>query len=272
MPEPSPTPVELFCRDEGNGPALLFVHGVGGSHTVWNLVLAGLGGRYRALAPDLRGHGRSPAPPGAVYGFEELEADLVQLLDGKRIETVHLVGLSAGALLALKTALDRPQRVRSLTLIAGSVYSDNHTKAVSDRWAETYNHDGPDGLALRLLKDLYYPDWIEEHMEVADQVREQMRSADFRGPALWAREAVRFDERPRIAQLRVPTLLIQAMDDQVVDPAHGRILRQSIPSAQLRILAQTGHMVPVERPRETVEALVAFVDSVEKGRSPAASA
>lgn len=257
--------LELHCRDEGTGPAIVLLHGVGGSHTVWNLLLRELPPKYRVLAPDLRGHGQSLAPPGTPIGFADLEADLVRLLDSKGIRAAHLVGLSAGALLALRFGLDHPDRLRSLTMIAGSVYGDSHTRAVSDRWTETYAKEGADGLTLRLLKDLYYPDWIEAHMEFADQLREQIHRGEFRAPVLWAREAVQFDERGRIAQLKVPTLIVQGMDDQVVDAAHGRILRQSILAAQIRIFAQTGHLVPVERPKESAEALATFVDGVESG-------
>lgn len=261
--------IDLYCRDEGQGSPIVFLHGVGGSHTVWNLVAAGLVDRYRVLAPDLRGHGRSPAPAAASYGFADLEADLIQLLDRRSIESAHVVGLSAGALLALRFSLDHSSRVRSLTMIAGAVYTDSHTRAVSARWAEAYATDGAEGLTLRLLKDLYYPDWIEAHMELLDQLREQLETSDVRAPSRWGLEAAQFDERGRIAQLAAPTLVVQAMDDHVVDPAHGRILRQSIPSAQLRILAQTGHMVPIERPQETIQAIAGFVDAVEAARSGA---
>ena len=53
------------------------------------------------------------------------------------------------------------------------------------------------------------------------------------------------------------------MDDEVVDASHGRILRQSIPGSKIRIFAQTGHMVPIERPEETAEAIEAFVREVD---------
>ncbi len=258
-----PSALDLYCRDEGEGPPLLLLHGVGGTHTIWNDVIPALSPRFRVLAPDLRGHGRSVMPREATVGFADLKADLFRLLAAKGVDRAYLVGLSAGALLALRIALDEPDRVRGLVLIGGSVYTDAHTRAITERWAEAYAQEGAEGLTLRLLKDLYYPDWIEAHMEVIDQLGDQMRRADFRAPALWANEALTFDERNRIAQLTVPTLIVQAMDDQVVDAAHGRILRQSIPGAQLRILAQTGHLVPIERPKETADAIATFVTGVE---------
>jgi len=255
--------VPLFCRDEGTGPAVVLLHGIGADHTIWNAVIPHLVGHLRILAPDLRGHGRSKAPETAGYRFEDLEADLVALLETKQLASAHLVGLSAGALLALRTGLDVPARVRSVTLIGGAAYTDGHTRAVAERWAETYATDGADALAIRLLKDLYYPDWIEAHMDFADKVREEVPRHDYRTAIRWAREVASFDERARVASLRPPALIVQAMEDEVVDASHGRILRQSIPGSRIRIFAQTGHMVPVERPEETAEAVGSFVREVE---------
>ena len=260
--------VPLAGRDDGAGPPVVLLHGLGADHTMWNGVIPLLSSRFRVLAPDLRGHGRSPAPETARYGFEDLAADLLAFLDAKGIASAHLVGLSSGAMLALKLGLDHPERVRSVTLLGGAVYTDGHTRAVAERWGETYAREGPDALAIRLLKDLYYPDWIEAHMEIADRLREEVPQRDYRAAIHWAREASRFDERARVATLRPPALVIQAMDDQVVDAAHGRILRQSIPGCRIRIFAQTGHMVPVERPEETAEAITTFVLEVERSAAP----
>ncbi|HLN51447.1 MAG: alpha/beta fold hydrolase [Thermoplasmata archaeon] len=261
-------PTDLYALDEGTGPALLLLHGVGANHTVWNAMIPRLLPGFRVIAPDLRGHGRSPSPPGSAYTFDEHVGDLLRLLDTKSVPAAHFVGLSAGALLALRAGLDRPTRCRSVTMIGGAAYTDAHTRSIAERWAETYAKEGPDRFALRLLKDLYYPDWIEAHMDFADRVRKEVRDQDF-GPATrWATEVATFDERARIATLSAPALIIQAMDDQVVDASHGRILRQSIPGSQIRILAQTGHMIPVERPAEAAESIRSFVRSVEERRGP----
>jgi len=262
--EPAGPTVALHCLEDGEGPVVVLLHGLGADHTVWNGMIPLLREKFRLLAPDLRGHGRSPSPPDGGYRLEGLEADVLALLDHRQVGTAHFVGLSAGAQLALRLGLDHPSRVRSVCLIGGSVYTDSHMRAVAERWAETYAREGGDALAIRLLKDLYYPDWIEAHMEFADRVREEVPRHDFRGAVSWGREVASFDERSRVATLRPPALMIQAMDDEVVDASHGRILRQSIPGSKIRILAETGHMVPIERPEETAEAIATFVREVEE--------
>jgi pimeloyl-ACP methyl ester carboxylesterase len=265
-------PVPLHARDEGTGPAVLLLHGVGLSHAIWNRVVPGLASEFRVLAPDLRGHGASPNPPGSHFSLSELEGDLAALLDAKGVPTAYVVGLSGGALLALRFALDRPDRVKGLVLISGSAYTDAQTRSVVQRWRETLEKDGPDAFGLRLLKDLYYPDWIEAHLDYADIVREAVRHQDWTAANKWSDAMAKFDEKSRIATLRIPTLIVQAMDDQVVDASHGRILRQSIPGAQIRILPETGHMIPVERPTETVESVRAFLRAAEATRPTSGSA
>jgi pimeloyl-ACP methyl ester carboxylesterase len=263
VPESAAPPLELKCRVEGHGTAILLLHGVGGSHTVWNEVLPGLANEFLVLAPDLRGHGRTPGPAGSQYTFSEMMGDIVHLFDEREIDSAHLVGLSAGAFLALRMTLDRPERVRSLTMVSGAAYADSHTRAIAERWNETYTKEGPDRFALRLLKDLFYADWVEANLDYADALREEVKHQDY-GPAVrWARSMASFDERARIASVSRPTLIVQAMNDTVVEASHGRILRQSIPGSQIRILAETGHMVPVERPQELRDAVLTFVRSVE---------
>lgn len=268
MPEPHAPAVELTVRTEGRGPPLVLVHGLGGDHTVWNQVLPRLTAGRTLLVPDLRGHGRSPSPAGSSYSFPELEADLLDLLDRRSIEATDLVGLSAGGFLALQFALDHPDRVRRLVVIGAAAHCDNHTRAVAERWAEVYRDEGFDAYALRLLKDLFYPDWIEAHLEVADAFTEKLRSIDLKGPIQWGLSIRAFDLRGRLGRLRRPTLVIHGVDDQVVDSAHARLLRVSIPGAELKLLPQTGHLPPVERPDVTGDAIR---DWVERPDPPAAA-
>lgn len=261
-------PVELSFREEGSGPAVVLLHGLAGDRLLWNPVIAHLSDEFHVVAPNLRGHGDAPLPPGSTFSFDELEGDVLALLDRNGMSAVHWVGFSAGAFLAMRLALNHPHRSRSLALVSGAAYCDAHQKAVMDRWWNTYDREGPDAFALRLLKDLYYPDWIEAHLEVADLLREEVVHRDYTAARVWSKALTTFDEKNRIASLQLPTLMVQAMDDAVVDASHGRILRQTISGAQIRILVQTGHMVPTERSSELAESIRALVRRAEDQPEP----
>jgi pimeloyl-ACP methyl ester carboxylesterase len=253
-----PSPAPLRFQTVGAGAPVVLLHGVGGHRLLWASVLAPLGDQFRLLVPELRGHGETPSPPGSTFGVDEAVTDLLALLDEQGLDRVHWVGFSGSGFVAIRLALDHPERVRSLTLVSAAAYLDAHARSVIERWWSVYAKEGPDAFALRLLKDVYYPDWIEAHLEVADALREEVLHRDYRAAVAWSRALTGFDERNGIATLRTPTLIFQAMDDQVIDASHGRILRQSIPGSQIRILAQTGHMIPIERPTEFAESARAF--------------
>jgi 3-oxoadipate enol-lactonase len=243
---------------------------LGGDHTVWNEVAPLLEGDFRLIRPDLRGHGRSGSPAGSTYSFDELLQDLLRLLDRLELREVHMVGMSAGAFLALRLARDHPGRVRSLVIVNGSAYCDAHTREILESWNQEYREGGEDALVLRLMKDLYDRDWMEAHLDQADLMRKRLKEAQV-GPLIQFSDQIKgFDMRGRLARIRAPTLILQGMSDVVVDPSHGRFLRQSIPGSELKIYRDTGHLMPVERPKETADAVREFVQAVERRSPPAA--
>lgn len=103
----------------GSGEPLLLVHGNLSNGAVWREQLTLLPEGIRGIAPDLRGYGDSEAAPvDATRGLRDFADDLVALLDALGLDAVHVAGHSLGGGVALQLALDAPQRVRSLTLVA----------------------------------------------------------------------------------------------------------------------------------------------------------
>ncbi|HTT25859.1 MAG TPA: alpha/beta fold hydrolase [Thermoplasmata archaeon] len=268
MADPPVAPVPLHARDEGEGPAVLLIHGLGADHTVWNAQIGPLAKRYRVLAPDLRGHGRSPMPPGSTLSFPEIIADLRMLLDERGIPDAHVGGISAGAFVALRWATQEPGRFRSLVLCGGATHCDAHSRAVGRSWREAYRSEGFDACFLRLVKDVYAAEWIEANLESLDGMKSQWKGRDYAAAFLWGQSIESFDLRGRLSGMKVPTLILHGLDDKVVDVSHARLMRQSLPGgAQMRLFALTGHMVPVERPAEATEALEKWLASRESGAS-----
>src|SRR5438132_13773128 len=105
----------------GEGPELVLVHGLGGNLAGWHLTMVPeLQRDYRITTYDLRGHGRSDAPPGG-YTTGDMADDLRALMDALRIEQAAVVGHSWGADIALHFALAHPDRVSQLALIEGAL-------------------------------------------------------------------------------------------------------------------------------------------------------
>ncbi|MCI4323181.1 MAG: alpha/beta fold hydrolase [Thermoplasmata archaeon] len=256
-----------FSTDSGDGTPVLLLHGMGGDHTVWAPVLGPLSAEHRVLAVDLRGHGRSPTPDGSTFSFDEMTADVTTFAEEKQLGKFHLVGLSAGGFVALKYALDSPERLRSLTLFGAAAHTDAHMRAVLDRWAELHHLGNLDEYASRMAKDLFSPDWLENHLDFYDEFCATMKARDARAAGQWGSSIRTFDVRRMLGRIALPTLVVQGMDDRLVDPSHARILRQAIPGAEMRLLPYAGHLVPTEKPDEVAQILKDWFRKVDGGAS-----
>jgi pimeloyl-ACP methyl ester carboxylesterase len=120
--------IHMHVTTAGQGPAILLLHGFPDTHQVWRKqvpVLAGAG--FRVVAPDLRGYGRTDAPPHILdYTLDKVRADVLGLLDTLKIDKVHLVGHDWGAILGWQLVSMVPQRIeRFVTLSTG------HPKAIA---------------------------------------------------------------------------------------------------------------------------------------------
>jgi pimeloyl-ACP methyl ester carboxylesterase len=228
--------VQLAASDAGHGPALVLLHGltatrryvVMGSHA---LERSG----HRVIAYDARGHGRSsPAPEAGGYGYNELGADLVAVLDGLEIERAVLAGASMGAHTALWLALRNPGRVGGLVVITPGydpqTQDDPGRLARWDALADGLERGGVEGF-VAAYGDPEVPErWREtvitvirqrlslhQHPEaVARALREVPRSRPFGG-------------LEELGSITVPTAVV-ASDDEA-DPGHPRALAEAYAAA-----------------------------------------
>ncbi|MER7207098.1 alpha/beta fold hydrolase [Streptosporangium sp. NPDC000239] len=112
--------IGLNVQVEGEGPAVLLVHGYPDSHTCWRYQVAALNAAgYRTIAPDLRGYGDSDKPAGLeAYEPRLFVGDLLAVLDTLGVERAHVVGHDWGSALAQFLAVFAPERVASLTCLS----------------------------------------------------------------------------------------------------------------------------------------------------------
>jgi pimeloyl-ACP methyl ester carboxylesterase len=110
----------MHVAELGEGPAVLLLHGFPDNHSVWRYQVAALADAgYRVIAPDLRGYGRSAAPPAvSAYSIDQLRADVIGLLDLLAIDKAVLVGHDWGAAVAWQVAIHAPERVERLVALS----------------------------------------------------------------------------------------------------------------------------------------------------------
>jgi pimeloyl-ACP methyl ester carboxylesterase len=108
--------IDAYYETSGSGEPLVLLHGLGSSGRDWARQMTVFGDRYRIIAPDLRGCGRTAKPPGP-YTIQRFADDLDTLLDRLEVASAHLLGYSLGGAVALQFANDYSARVRSLIVV-----------------------------------------------------------------------------------------------------------------------------------------------------------
>ena len=247
-------------------PALVLLHGFTHTGASWESVIAGLSERYRALAPDIRGHGSAaqtqPVTLAAVL------ADVAALTEGP----FELAGYSMGGRIALHVALALPERVRRLTLIGAS-------PGLADPVARAQRRAGDEALADELARmsiDAFAARWAQTPVlagapaAVAERAHADRLRSTPQGLARALRGLGTGTLDPlwdRLGELMMPvTLIAGERDAKFSEMARG--MAEAIPGAGVAIVPGAGHAVHLEAP-DAVAALIAGEPGALKPRPPA---
>lgn len=248
--------VRLNVLDEGEGPTVLFLHGLGGTWRDWEPQLDDLSSDHRCIVVEHRGHGRSEVTRGEL-SIELFARDAAGVCAALGVDQAHVVGLSMGGMIAQRLAIDHPSLVRTLVLAATGAFMPEPAAGFLAEWARSVRDQGmPDSRGVVPDRSpAWSPVTLRERPHVA---RNNMREAESVDPDAWARAALaitRHDTRPDLGRIDVPVLLVYGADDRLVPVDNAEPLRQGIPHAELHVLPDAGHTCNLEQP-EAFDALL----------------
>ncbi|MFQ5895070.1 MAG: alpha/beta fold hydrolase [Nitrospinota bacterium] len=243
----------------GYQPAVVFLHGVTLNRGMWEPQQHSLRGRFRVIAYDLRGHGRSEKPRTG-YGRAEEVRDLLALLDHLRLSRAALVGLGRGASIALDFALQHPDRTRALVLMAPPVDTERFVPEMVAHWTRAVDTLRENGLrAARefwLGLDLYAP--AREKPEMARALEEMVGL--YTGPHWIDPDPPSNPSLAEVAaELRRPALVLIGERDLQGFHNAADYLSEKLPQGEKRSIADAGHLVSLEAPEEVNRALGEFL-------------
>jgi pimeloyl-ACP methyl ester carboxylesterase len=253
----------LRVLDAGSGPAVVFIHGLGAWMYAWRATLKPvLAAGHRVIAFDNRGFGFSERPDSG-YSNAAYARLLVALLDSLGVAEAVLVGHSMGGAVAARVALDHPQRVRGLVLIAPAGYG------VSEPWTLRVARMP---FAGRLVSGLRGR-WTVAHLlrstyadpagVTADDIDQYYAAAAVPRSTVALRgvfREFRFDDlRGQLGRIQEPTLLIWGADDRWIPLALGQEMALHLANGALVAIPKAGHDVHEERAEEVVPTLLAFL-------------
>lgn len=245
-------------------PVILLLHGLGANGDSWFFqfdALANAG--YRVLAPDLRGFGRSSCP-GNGCSPRLIAQDIEEFLDGLKVPSVALVGISMGGTAALQLAINSPNFVNSLVLVS------TFSKLRPDRayywllYAIRYLLAITFGIPTqaRFISRKLFPNPDQEYIREAfyNQIT-QANSRAYR-EIMWS--YTRFNLDDRLNEIKVPTLVVTGERDSVVSPANQSKLAKKIPGAVQVVIKDSDHAVIAEKPGDFNQVLLDFLRQIKK--------
>ncbi len=238
-------------RGAAPSPALVLLHAFPLSGAMWNAQIERFGNCFHVLAPDARGFGDT-SPFSNPPSVSQLARDLSGLLDYLKIERAIIGGCSMGGYVALEFARQFPDRMRALILCDTRADADSPSaKATRDEMiAFALQHDGL-AVANRMLPKLLSDQTRVEHPEVAEQVRDMVRSLSGENAAhMIAALRDRSGSTPVLGSIRVPTLVIGGEDDAISPPDVMAQMAAQIENAKHVVVASVGHLSSLEQPRE----------------------
>ncbi|MDA0773488.1 MAG: alpha/beta hydrolase [Bacteroidetes bacterium] len=236
-----------------DSPWITFIHGAGGSSTIWYKQIRYFSRYFNLLLVDLRGHGKSKPNLGTEalkkYTFSSITKDVLEVLDHEKIAKSHFVGISLGTIIIRQLAEWHPERIQSMVM-GGAILKFNFCSRVlmhCGNWTKSIlpymwiyklfafiimpykNHKESRLLFINEAKKLYQKEFIRWYKLTAEVL-----------PLL------RFF---RQAELPIPTLYIMGAEDYMFLPAVEKVVAMHA-TAQVAVLPQCGHVVNVEKPTD----------------------
>ncbi len=247
---------------QGDGPAILFVHGFPLDRTMWRHLNATLTG-WQRIAPDLRGMGLSATPENG-YSMASYADDLVALLSALRLEKAVVCGMSMGGYVAFEMFRRYRDRVAGLILINTRAERDS-TAAMQgrDNMISLVERDGASALADVLVPKLLGPSSMAAMPRVVEHVRTMICGTSTNG-LIGALKAMRErqDSTSLLPTIDVPTLVVGGRDDQLMPVGTARELAGGIPGAQFTLIPEAGHVTPLEQPIALSRVVGEFLESL----------
>jgi pimeloyl-ACP methyl ester carboxylesterase len=256
----------------GDGPPIVFVHGLSGSWPNWLEQLPVFAAEHRVIAMDLPGFGHSPMPTETIT-ISLYARILDSLLETLGVSAATLVGNSMGGFVSSELAIAFPQRVERLVLISAAGLSTYQHRSVER--VEPYLRRIAPMVAAYTAWTATRSDWISRRAGLrnislgfvtrhpsrlpAPLAAEQIRGAGKPGFMQALRANIDYPIRERLPEIACPTLIVWGDEDKVIPVRDASLFEELIPNSRKVIFEDTGHMAMLERPLAFNELLASFV-------------
>lgn len=259
---------EVFGRP--NAPAVLMIQGLGADKHGWDMQRFVLAARYRVIALDNRGAGRSDKPFGH-YSLEQMADDAISVLDAAGVERAHVVGASMGGAISQIVALKHPDRVRSLTLACTACRNHPWRVELLTSWATRASERGMGAMTHEAARWVIGP----------RSFRRLLPAFGWLGPLAMGRPTHAFVAQVRailatdetmadqLSTITVPALIMVGNQDILTPRGDSEELADRLPNAELVVISGAAHGFMVEHATTFNRVLLEFLGRVTAAQSVA---
>jgi 3-oxoadipate enol-lactonase len=252
--------VKLHVEEHGEGHPLLLLTGLGYAIWSWQRQLPDWSQRFRCVAVENRGTGRSPKPPGP-YSIEEMADDAAEALDGRR---AHVAGFSMGGYIAQTLTVRHPELIDKLVLVCTGTGGPDFRATPAETTAAWSANAGrtPQEFARATMPLSFRPGWTDEHPDefealLADRLEYPTP------PECWrAQYGACIDWAARLTpveQIAAPTLVVHGDADRIVPYENGVELAHRIPGSRFEAFPGSGHLLFLESPERLNPMVASFL-------------
>ncbi len=257
----------LHYSATGSGPeTIVFAHGLFWSGEMFAPQIAALSGRYRCIAFDFRGQGRSDVVRGG-YDMDTLTRDAAKLIEDLGVSPCHFVGLSMGGFIGMRLAARRPELLRSLALLETSAGPEPAEKQGPYRLmlfaARTF---GLRSVVDRLMPIMFGRTFMTDPERATERAawRAKLLSNDRTGIIRATRGVLtRSGVEGELGAIAAPTLVIVGDEDVATPPDRARAIYAGVNGARLVTIPRAGHTSTIECPEAVTAALTDFFAGLE---------
>jgi pimeloyl-ACP methyl ester carboxylesterase len=239
---------KTFLAPSPNQDWVTFVHGAGGSSSIWYKQIKAFAEHFNVLLIDLRGHGQSQKGDNKVYTFKEISSDVIEVLDHLKLQRSHFVGISLGTIIIREISEAYPERVKNLVL-GGAILNFNLQGKILMRLGDWFKTLLPYMLLYKLFAFVILP--RKNHHEARSLFVNEAKKLAQKEFVRWYKLTASVNRVLKIHRDRpvnAPTLYIMGSEDYMfLEPIRDVIKSQK--KAILEIVDNCGHVVNVEQPQ-----------------------
>jgi pimeloyl-ACP methyl ester carboxylesterase len=253
--------VKIYWDEQGQGEPVLLIMGLGYPSQMWHRTRPLLAERYRTIALDNRGVGRSDVPPGP-YPILVMAEDAAEVLDAAGVESAHVYGVSMGGMIAQEFALQFPHRVRSLILGCTAAGGPTVVRAEPEVTQLLMSRGSmtPEEAAEAIIPFIYDSGTPRARIEEDLAVRKDW----FPPPQAYINQLMgilAWEAYSRLDRIHVPTLVIHGERDRLVPPGNGQLIAARIPNAKLVLIPNASHIFATDQPEAAHRPVLDFLNS-----------